>query len=98
VSDAENVRHIVTNHQNQPIELHLPSGLLVLPPRGRADVSETDFLAPQLQVLRASRLITTHEVAPAALAEAVAKPQPAALDEAKDGGGPAPKPKSRGKS
>jgi hypothetical protein len=94
VSDAEKVRHIVTNHQNQPVELHLPSGLLVLPPRGRSELSETDLAAPQLRVLRASGLITTHEVSPAAKAEGDAEPLPAAEDETKDRDVPDRKPKS----
>jgi hypothetical protein len=94
VSEAEKVRHIVTNQQNQPVELHLPSGLIVLPPRGRTELSETDLSAPQLQVLRASRLIALHEVAQAPEAEAAAEeaanaedatePQAAAGDQTRD--------------
>lgn len=69
MSDAEKVRHLVTNHQNQPIELYLPSGLIVLPPRGRAELVETDLAAPQLEVLRASRLVSLDEIAVAPKAE-----------------------------
>jgi hypothetical protein len=70
VTDAPQLRHIVTNHQNQPVELHLPSGLVVLPPRGRATIMAADLAARQLQVLMASRLVGLHEeVVPALAAE-----------------------------
>ena len=64
MSETEEVRHIVINQTNQPVELHLPSGLIVLAPRGRAEVSESDLSAPQLQELRRSRLVE-HERAAA---------------------------------
>jgi hypothetical protein len=89
VSDAEKVPHLVTNHQNQPVELYLPSGLVVLPPRGQAVASEADLAAPQLRVLRSRRLITTHEVAPAVKPAAAAEPPPA---RRKAAGGTLPKP------
>ncbi|MBB6253144.1 hypothetical protein [Nitrospirillum iridis] len=70
MTDAQPVRHIITNHQNQPLELHLPSGLVMLPPRGRLAVSVGDLAARQLQVLQADRLIGLHEEAdPPAAAE-----------------------------
>lgn len=78
MSDAEKGRYVVVNHQNQPVELYLPSGLIVLPPRGQAELAEADLAAPQLRVLCASRVVTTREAAPA-------EPQPGAEYEATGG-------------
>jgi hypothetical protein len=97
VSDAENIQLVVTNHQNQPVELHLPSGLVVLPPRGQADLCEGDLAAPQLRVLCASRLITVHAVDKPPEAPDADESQPAADDETKDVEKAAPKPKTRSK-
>lgn len=55
----DNVRHMVRNQQRQPVELHLPSGVLLLLPGEIAEVSEADLAAPQLQLLCTSRLIST---------------------------------------
>ena len=57
MSDASHVHHFVANLSNQPVELHLPSGVRVLPPRGRAELAAADLQSPQLQALRASRLV-----------------------------------------
>jgi hypothetical protein len=54
-------RPVVTNERNQPVELHLPSGLIVLPPRGRAELAPADLGAGQLRALIASRAITIQE-------------------------------------
>jgi hypothetical protein len=90
VTDAPQLRYIVTNHQNQPVELHLPSGLVVLPPRGRATLTAADLAARQLQVLTASRLVGLHE-------EAV--PAPAAQSDTDsavaDGDDPATEPRGQ---
>ena len=56
----DSVRHTVRNNQRQPVELHLPSGVLLLLPGETADVSEADLAAPQLQLLCAGRLISAH--------------------------------------
>lgn len=88
MSDPEKARHRVTNRQNQPVELHLPSGLIVLPPRGEADVDASDLESPQLRVLRKGRRITAEEIAPAAPAPpagAAPAAKPAAPEET-DGG------------
>jgi hypothetical protein len=60
VEQDDNVRHTVRNNQRQPVELHLPSGVLLLLPGETADVSAADLTAPQLQVLRAGRIISAH--------------------------------------
>ena len=63
--DAE-IRFVVVNRQNQPLELYLTDRVLVLPPRGRAHLEEIDLAGPQLGMLRQARLIMVHreEVAP----------------------------------
>jgi hypothetical protein len=105
VSEPEKARHLVTNHRDQPVELHLPSGLVVLPPRGRAVVSEADLAARQLQVLRSGRLITTQEIAPEPRSESGPEPEPEREPAAappsvpEDAtGGDVSKPQRRGKS
>ena len=97
MSNAEKARYIVTNQQNQPVELHVPSGLVVLPPRGRADISPSDLSAPQLLALRLSRLVMIDEVAVTEQAEAAARdeaagPQSATEEETRD---PVPDRKTR---
>jgi hypothetical protein len=102
-------RHVVTNHRNQPVELHLESGVTVLGPHGTAELSEADLARPQLRVLLASRVITAEEVvpppqaapaapevAPATEAEAPARPAPAAEGKTKAEAGSPPKSKTRG--
>lgn len=92
MSDPQSARHLVINHQNQPVELHLPSGLVVLPPRGQAVVSEADLAAPQLRVLCSGRQITTHEVAPAAEPGDAAEVGLGAQDDTPGGDVPEPEP------
>jgi hypothetical protein len=62
VSEETRVRYVVTNHQNQPVELHLETAVVLLEPRGEVEVQETDLATPQLQVLRSNRLITIRQV------------------------------------
>lgn len=71
-SEDKRVRCFVTNQQDQPIELYLASGVVVLAPRGEAELKEIDLAAPQLEALRRCRLITTRRVE-----EAVLPPTPA---------------------
>jgi hypothetical protein len=62
MSDRESIRHFAMNHQNQPLELHLRTGLVVLGPRQEAEIDEADLETPQLEVLQKSRLLTMREV------------------------------------
>ena len=62
MSEEKRVRYFVRNHQNQPLELHLATGLIVLGPRGEGEVHELDLATPQLKVLQRKRLVTTREV------------------------------------
>ena len=62
MSEETRVRYVVTNHQNQPVELHLATAVVLLEPRGEAEVQESDLATPQLQVLRSNRLITIRQV------------------------------------
>src|SRR5262245_32995928 len=105
VEGTVSARHCVTNHRNQPVELHLKRAVVVLPPRGSVELGEADLAEPQLQVLLACRLITTQEVALPATAAPVVTPAPAAppaaaAPEAAAPGESAPaspkKPKTRG--
>jgi hypothetical protein len=75
MSDTGGARHTVTNHQNQPVGLHVAGCLVVGPPLGQADLSEADRDAPQLKALVAGRIITISEAATAAAAEGPAGPE-----------------------
>ena len=90
MSDGKRVRCFVTNHQNQPLELYLPGGQIVLGPRAEAEVQQSDLAAAQLEVLRQNRLLTTREVE-----EAVE--EPVAADSSEDAGAPRPA-RSRGRN
>jgi hypothetical protein len=63
MSDATRVRYFVRNHQSQPVELHLVTGVLWLGPRGEGEIQRGDLEAPQLTVLRRNRLVSVREVA-----------------------------------
>src|SRR5581483_7019190 len=60
MSGEQRVRYFVTNHQNQPVELHLETGVTVLGPRQEIEVQAEDLASPQLVVMRQQRLLTTH--------------------------------------
>ena len=62
MSEETRVRYFVRNHQNQPVELHLVTGVVSLGPRGEGEVQGDDLEAPQLKVLRRHRLVTVREV------------------------------------
>jgi hypothetical protein len=59
VSEEKRSRYFITNHQNQPLELHLATGVIVLGAREEVEVRKEDLAAPQLGTLRHNRLITT---------------------------------------
>jgi hypothetical protein len=63
VSDEGQGRYIVRNEQDQPLELHLPSGVVLLAPGQSIELPEADLATPQLQVLRRTRLVSTHQPA-----------------------------------
>jgi hypothetical protein len=61
VSEERQVRYFIRNQQNQPLELHLSSGVLVLGPRQEAEVGPADLTLPQVKVFLKQRLVTTRE-------------------------------------
>jgi hypothetical protein len=64
VSSEEDGRHMVRNKQNQPVELHLPSGVKVLLPGETTEVPDAELAAaPQVQALHKARLIATERLA-----------------------------------
>jgi hypothetical protein len=82
-------RHIVTNQQNQPIELHLTWGVVVLEAGASAEVRESDLAHPQLQVLQRNKFITTRPTA-----EALSSPE----QDSRTGARPRPAAGRRGKT
>ena len=62
MTDKEPDRFVISNHQNQPVELHLATGVIVLPAGGVADVHESDLGSPQVQALQRHRLISSRRV------------------------------------
>ena len=63
---SKRVRYFVRNHQNQPLELHLPGGVLVVSPNEEAEIREADLEHGQLRVFRKQRLVSVREEAEAA--------------------------------
>ncbi len=62
MTEEKRIQYIVTNQQNQPIELHLSTGVTVLEPRGEAIIEEADLAKPQLQVFQLNLLLSTRPV------------------------------------
>jgi len=62
VTEQKRIHYFVTNQCNQPLELHLKTGVVVLNALSEAEVQEVDLATPQLRVLRQNRLITTREL------------------------------------
>jgi len=63
---SKRVRYFVRNHQNQPLELHFPGGVLVVSPHAEAEIREADLEHGQLKVFRKQRLVSVREEAEAA--------------------------------
>jgi hypothetical protein len=61
VSEEKRIRYFVRNQQNQPVELHLSSGLIVLGPREEAEVGQAALSEPQMKVFQKQRLVTARE-------------------------------------
>jgi hypothetical protein len=61
MGEETHVRYFVTNHQNQPLELHLTTGLVVLGPGEETAVEKSALRSPQVEVLRRNRLIAIRE-------------------------------------
>ena len=60
---SETVRRCrVNNQQDQPLELHFDTGVVVLPPRGSTTIDTTAAAGPQFDLLRQQRLIDVYEV------------------------------------
>ena len=62
------------NRRQQPVELHLPSGVLVLPPGGEAQVARSVLAAPQVALLIARHALDTAPQPEAAAPDAAAAP------------------------
>jgi hypothetical protein len=84
VSDDDKPQCVLRNTQSQPIELHLPSGVIVLLPGDTASVAEADLATPQLVVLREARLVASHGPA-APVAKDSLRPSDDISDESDDG-------------
>ena len=61
MSDPEITPRFIVNLRSQPVEIHRPGGVLVLPPRGRAELTASDLGLPQLQVLLANRQVSIQD-------------------------------------
>ncbi len=57
------VRYFVRNHSNQPLEVHLPGGVLVVSPYAEGEIGERDLECAQLKVFRQQRLVSVREQA-----------------------------------
>jgi hypothetical protein len=66
VPDDNRTRYLLTNHQNQPLELLLASGVVVLGPRAEREIQEADLASPQVRVLTRARVVTARAIVPEA--------------------------------
>jgi hypothetical protein len=60
---SKHVRYFVTNHQNQPLELHLSGGVVVVHSRQEKEIREGDLNNAQLKVFRKQLLVSVREAA-----------------------------------
>ena len=90
MGEEKRLRYLITNHQNQPLELHLTTGVIVLGAWEEAEVQEADLDTPQVGALRKNRLVTTRAAAEDASASAAEAEAEAAAEAA-------PEPKRRAK-
>ncbi len=74
MSEEQRIRYFIRNQRNQPVELHLSSGLLVLGPWAESEVSQGALSEPQVKVFHKNRLLTTRE-APEPVAEPSGQPE-----------------------
>jgi hypothetical protein len=84
MKDEKEIRYQVINHRSQPTELHLGERVLVLPPHGQTEVTESEATVPQLKLMVRRRLVSLVPI----LSPAPAQEQPA----------PKKKPRSRKKA
>lgn len=56
--------YIVLNQRDQPVELHLAGGVVVVPPRGQVELSADDVTSPQLQALMQRRVFVVRLAPP----------------------------------
>jgi hypothetical protein len=63
VEPSKRVRYFVRNHQNQPLELHLAGGVVVVGPYREEPIGEGDLENAQLKVFRKKRLVSVREEA-----------------------------------
>ncbi len=67
-------RVLLRNRRAQPVELHLPGGVLVLPPRGERAVPGSCLEHPQLAWLLARKALDTRALPAPPPAPAAARP------------------------
>jgi hypothetical protein len=61
MSETEGHKQLVYNQQDQPVELHFESRVVVLPPFGQAELEEEETTSPQLQAFVSQRLVSVRE-------------------------------------
>jgi hypothetical protein len=73
---SEVTKYRITNLRAQPLELHLPGRVLVLEPRGQAEVGEGEVTVPQLAHLARRRLVSVRRESAAPATPAASPPAP----------------------
>jgi len=61
MSETEGQKQLVFNQQDQPVELHFESRVVVLPPFGQAELEEEETASSQLQAFVSQRLVSVRE-------------------------------------
>jgi hypothetical protein len=61
MTDPARRQHLLVNLRSQPMEIHRGVDVLVLPPRGRVELLDSDLALPQLHALLAGRQVAILE-------------------------------------
>ena len=61
MTDPARRQHLLVNLRSQPMEIHRGVDVLVLPPRGRVELLDSDLALPQLHALLARRQVAILE-------------------------------------
>jgi hypothetical protein len=61
MTDPARRQHLLVNLRSQPMEIHRGVDVLVLPPRGRVELLDSDLALPQLHALLAKRQVAILE-------------------------------------
>jgi hypothetical protein len=85
MKDEKGISYRVSNPRSQPVELHLGGRVLVVPPYGQAEVSQSEAAAPQLKLMARHGMVALASILPpaSALEQPAPKEKPRSRKKAK---------------